>query len=107
MHSEHNSTVHSKKYIDESKYVLTEGTRHHAVPFFDEISDRIDFKIHRNRPQKPLSATRHSPRVPSFNPTDLRSSSTSKHKLIPKGKPEEPTYNYTIKYKHSQCSQLR
>jgi hypothetical protein len=45
--------------------------------------------------------------VPSFNPTDLRSSSTSKHKLIPKGKPEEPTYNYTIKYKHSQCSQLR
>jgi hypothetical protein len=32
------------KGVDESKYVYTEYTKKH-VPYYEEISDRIDFKL--------------------------------------------------------------
>lgn len=35
------------KVIDETKYFHTENNRNY-VPFFEDISERIDFKIYRN-----------------------------------------------------------
>ena len=41
-----NPLIHTKsqKQVEESKYVYTEHTKNY-VPFYEEISDRIDFKI--------------------------------------------------------------
>lgn len=40
--------------VDESKYLYTENTKHY-VPQYDEISDKIDFKLEPMRYEKKFS----------------------------------------------------
>lgn len=48
--------IHTKphKQVEESKYVYTENTKNY-VPLYEEISDRIDFKIQPRMSEKQYS----------------------------------------------------
>lgn len=51
-----NPLIHTKpqKQVEESKYVYTEHTKKY-VPLYEEISDRIDFKIQPRMSEKQYS----------------------------------------------------
>lgn len=51
-----NPLIHTKpqKQVEESKYVYTEHTKNY-VPLYEEISDRIDFKIQPRMSEKQYS----------------------------------------------------
>jgi hypothetical protein len=82
-----------QKQVDESKYVYTEYTKNY-VPYYEEISERIDFKIEPTMIEKQFSlgakslGKKKKSMIQSYsNQEYVRVSSSSKHKLIPKAKP--------------------
>lgn len=56
MVSNGNPLIHTKQHKreEESKYVYTENAKHY-VPLYEEISDRIDFKIQPRMSEKQFS----------------------------------------------------
>ena len=69
-----------------TKEMLTENNRT-QIPLMEEIEDQIDYKITRNS----LCGRRRC-RLGHTLPSKYLAASSSRHKLIPKGKPGEYTF---------------
>lgn len=91
------SLLHTKKIKpqEQSKYVYTELSKNY-VPNYQDISDRIDFKIAPRMLEKQGSLDSKKlcenirSKMQSFSTiSSHKSNSASKHKLIPKGKPSQ------------------